>query len=945
MTGIIPALLYPTNPQGKSLKANHKITCAILTALGVQALYTSAMAADTATTDAASSDALQEVTVTAERRSESVQNVPITIQAFTGQQLQQMNVVTLEDVIKYLPNVTFGSDGPGGGDIFMRGLSAGGNGGNQSTATFAPFPNVAVYLDDQSMQFPGRNMPVYMVDMDRIEVLEGPQGTLLGGGAEAGAIRYITNKPNLANTTGGVQAMYGTTAHGDPNESVNAVLNVPVVEGVFALRGVIYDERQGGYIDNVASTFTRSNNDSAGGLGYLDLPAVNGACPATLNGAPYGNGQSSGSGLCVPANSQSANNYALAERAQNPVTYGGIRVEGLWQVNDDWSALVTQSYQNMEADGYFSAYPVGSDGVNGANPNAPQQLGPWEGTWFSPAYDKDNFENTALTIDGKVGPLKAVYSGAYLVRHVEQTSDYTNYTRSTSGYYYSCAGGNGTGFGTPGTRGVGAASTAPVCYSPVSSWSDSVRNAHLSNELRLSTPDEWRLRGLLGFYQENFNIADDMNFLYKSIPACSEGNNLAVAEAGGPVCVGNVGPADLPTTIDPSVRNDNTAFGEDVHRGYSQYAVFTSIDFDIIPKVLTITGGTRWYHYNEYEIGTKYTTNEGCQNLLVCSPIYGGGTLIGGDLASSGGGEKSYTGDKSRANLTWHITDDAMVYYTFSQGFRPGGFNRNVAAKAADDNGVKQYLTPAGYDPDSLTNNEIGFKTEWLDHRLQFNGSVYRMKWDNVQFTFFDPADGFGNTNFVVNGPDYRITGAELQIVAMPITGLTLTAAGSWNSATQVNNVCLLDNNPANPAFGQCITEVKGNQVGSLEGTPGTRPPFSPAQQFSLRARYEWNLINNYKAFVQAGASREGTMTNEPVGYPALPANGVPTTTRTFFSQPGYTTYDASLGVSKDAWTVTFYGQNLGNSDASTYTNTAQYIVQTTPLRPRVLGLKMDYKF
>jgi iron complex outermembrane recepter protein len=940
-TGSLPCA--GSNYRGALLKTNYRITCAVLTALGAHSAAHAAEAASDVTVPE-SSDVVQSITVTAQRRSESIQDVPITIQAMTGDDLRQLNVVSLQDVVKYLPNVSYGADGPGQGDIFMRGLSAGGNGGNQSTATFAPFPNVAVYLDDQSLQFPGRNLDVYMVDMNRIEVLEGPQGTLFGGGAEAGAIRYITNKPDLTTTGGNVEASYGITSHGDPNHYANATLNLPVVDGVFALRGVIYTDHRGGYIDNLPSTFTRSNSDSAGGLGYLNIPAVNGVCPAY----PVSNGLPSSTGLCVPGTNVVANNYGLVGEAQNPVDYGGIRVSGLWKVNEDWNVLLVQSYQDMEADGSFAQYPVGSD--YGVNPAAPQVLGPWQGTFFSPAYDKDSFENTALTITGKIGDLKAIYTGAYMVRHVEQTADYTNYARSTSGYYYSCAGGNGTGFGTPGSPRT--AGTPPVCYSPVSSWHDKVRNGHLSNELRLSTPDDWRLRGLFGVYQENFNITDDMNFLYKTIPSCTPAN-LAIALAGGPVCVANVGPVPSSYDVDSSLRNDNTAFGEDVRRGYSQYAAFTSIDFDLIPKVLTLTGGTRYYHYNEYEFGTKYTTNEGCQNVPngeCTGGVYGGGTVIGGDLASSGGGDKSYSGFRSRANLTWHITDDAMAYYTFSQGFRPGGFNRNVAgvAKLAGLTGsaAAQYLTPAGYAPDSLTNNEVGWKTEWFDHRVQFNGSVYRMNWNDVQFTFFDPAEGFGNTNFVVNGPDYRINGVELQLVAKPVTGLTLQAAGAWNSATQTNNPCLLGNNPLNPTFGQCIThDTKSAAIANPIGLEGTRPAFSPPQEFSLRALYEWLMANDLRGFITAGASHVGHMSNEPLDYPPPVPGKPPFTTRELFDQPGYTTYDASLGVSKNAWTITLYGQNLSNSDASIYTSTAQYIVQEIPLRPRVVGLKVDYSF
>ncbi|MGC8517967.1 MAG: TonB-dependent receptor plug domain-containing protein, partial [Steroidobacteraceae bacterium] len=208
------------------MKINHKVTLAVMIALGTHALLGMAHGAEApqpapagaGANDAASlnPDVLQEVTVTAQRRRQSLQNVPITIQAITGQQLKQLNVQTIDQVAQYLPNVQLASNGPGQGQIYMRGLSAG-NAGNQSSATIAPFPNVALYLDNQAMSFPGRNADIYFVDMKRIEVLEGPQGTLFGGGAEAGAVRYITNKPILNQTSGDASATYGVTAHGDPN--------------------------------------------------------------------------------------------------------------------------------------------------------------------------------------------------------------------------------------------------------------------------------------------------------------------------------------------------------------------------------------------------------------------------------------------------------------------------------------------------------------------------------------------------------------------------------------------------------------------------------------------------------------------------------------------------------------------------------------------------------
>src|ERR1700729_3853244 len=199
---------------------NSKLSIAIASILG--GVSFSATAADQTGTADVNSNALEEIVVTATRRSQSMQDVPIAMQAFTGQALQQLNVSTFDDYIKYLPNVTSANNGPGQNEIFMRGLSAGSQ-PSQGSGSTGLFPNVAIYLDNQSGQLPNRNLDIYAADIDRIEVLEGPQGTLFGSGAEAGAIRYLTNQPKLDVTEGSATAAYGVTAHGDPNTNITAV--------------------------------------------------------------------------------------------------------------------------------------------------------------------------------------------------------------------------------------------------------------------------------------------------------------------------------------------------------------------------------------------------------------------------------------------------------------------------------------------------------------------------------------------------------------------------------------------------------------------------------------------------------------------------------------------------------------------------------------------------
>ena len=135
------------------------------------------------------------------------------LQALTAETLTQLNVTTVDDFVRYLPNVESAGFGPGQSNIYMRGQATGG-GVFVGGGAIGSFPNVAVYLDEQSGQLPGRNLDVYAADLERIEVLEGPQGTLFGAGAQAGVLRYITNKPKLDVTEGDVNAGYATTAGG-----------------------------------------------------------------------------------------------------------------------------------------------------------------------------------------------------------------------------------------------------------------------------------------------------------------------------------------------------------------------------------------------------------------------------------------------------------------------------------------------------------------------------------------------------------------------------------------------------------------------------------------------------------------------------------------------------------------------------------------------------------
>lgn len=870
------------------MHSHSKLSYAIAAVLG-SGTVGHAVAANSDTSSA--SDQIQEITVTAQRRTENIQNVPIAIQALTAETLAQLNVSTFNDFIKYLPNVTAPTAGPGQAEIFMRGLSAGSN-GTQSGGSINGFPNVAIYLDDQSGQLPGRNLDVYAADLERIEVLEGPQGTLFGAGAQAGVIRYITNKPKMNVTEGSVSAGYGITAGGDPNTDLTAVINVPLIADTLAVRAVIYNDRRGGYINNVPATFTRKPTDL--GIGYAQYPT----------------GCGSGGPACqVPPDSVAINNNAIAARAINPVTYQGLRASALWDINSDWSALVTQSYQTIDAQGVFYQMPNGSDG----EPLPKQSV-----TLFNNSFNKDEFSNTALTITGRIGDIKAVYTGAYLTRNVSQIQDYTNYARGVYADYYQC-------HGAEPANGL-----ASKCYSPSAVWTEKEHNSHQSHEIRLSTPDDWRMRGIFGAFWEELKIEDQLEWQYKTLPPCTE-----TVTAG---CLTNVGPAPGATVSNPATRNDNVAFFNDVHRGYKQTALFTSLDFDLIPKVLTVTAGTRYYNFDNTEVGAV-TGSFYCYEAGL-APCLNYATNIDAENLHT-----HYKGFKSRANLTWHVTPDALVYYTWSQGFRPGAFNRNFACYIQNAQGIPLYCSPQSFTSDNLTNNEIGWKTEFFDRHLQWNGAIYQEDWKNVQVNFFDPGV-LGNVGFGTNGPDYRVRGIETTFIALITQGLTVQGGAAWNTSKQTNSPYLIANNPDllnDPAskgdYGQPILSVQNPY-----GPPGSPAANSPPLQFNVRLRYEWT-VDSYHSFVQAGATHTGHSFTQSGSNPPLSSNGQVSTTQLRFENPAISQFDASVGIAKDAWTAELYAQNLTNVIKSVFTSSTQFVPAETITRPRVLGFQFGYKF
>ena len=213
-----------------------------------------------------------------------------------------------------------------------------------------------------------------------------------------------------------------------------------------------------------------------------------------------------------------------------------------------------------------------------------------------------------------------------------------------------------------------------------------------------------------------------------------------------------------------------------------------------------------------------------------------------------------YHGFQSRANLSWHVTDDVLLYYTWSQGFRPGGFNRGIHEPTQTDSAGAyhdQYFTPATYAPDTLTNNELGLKTEFLNHRLQINGAIYQEDWKNTIVEFFDPQQGFGNLTFVTNGPE------------LPGAGRRTADHCARHRRSDGSGIGVVQQEPADQFAVPASTTIRRARISASPSSQHLRYSMylarraarwaqSPLFQGNMRARYEFPLAD-YKAFGQVG--------------------------------------------------------------------------------------------
>ncbi|MDZ7770497.1 MAG: TonB-dependent receptor [Woeseiaceae bacterium] len=583
--------------------------------------------------------AIEEIVVTATKREESMQDVPVAMSALRGKDLEELRIGTFQDYVQYLPNVVSQGTGPGQNEIFIRGAAT-----SQTIITLSSVqglqPSVALYVDEQPVALQGRNLDVYATDLARIEVLPGPQGTLFGASSQAGTVRLITNKPDHTAFSAGFDTSISNTSGGEMSNSVEAWLNMPFSDE-FAVRIAAYNDTQGGWIDNILND--PDNGGWNGSTVVIDR----------ISGGPLPDPENMT--IPVPRNDQ------LVEKDFNDATYAGARVGASWFINDRWSLLLQHTQQSLDTEGVW-AYDPNLEGESSVNRFAPDQ-------------NTDDFGLTTWTLEGRVAMLDVIYTGGYLNRDVDSTIDYTFYTNGGlfSAYYVCYPGGAGYS----------------ECFDPSKFYQEDSENTRITHEFRVSTPTDKNWRATAGVFYDDQELASTGLFKIASTASPYFGN-LARTLVAPPGTEG--------TNTDGGPFPAEVSFVNDVTRTTEQVAVFGQFEFDFTDNV-TAAIGARWYDIDDEYKGSTTTVNvterlralgDGSEAALQSHFGAADGTAVYNAIQSgqldvadlNNNGVLNADDVILRASLDWRLNENFMVFGTFAEGFRPPVTNRVGAGLA-----------------------------------------------------------------------------------------------------------------------------------------------------------------------------------------------------------------------------------------------------------------------
>ncbi|HEX8758145.1 MAG TPA: TonB-dependent receptor [Steroidobacteraceae bacterium] len=828
---------------------------------------------------ASGADMLQTVVVTAQKVQQNLQNVPISVEAFDNRTLTRLNIANIDDYVQFAPAISYmrsqgegDNGGPGSAVIYIRGVVSGGDGNHSGSE-----PSVGIYLDEQPVTTITGALPLHIYDMNRVEVLEGPQGTLFGASSEAGTVRLITNKPDPRKFSAGYNIQGNKIEAGGMGDVVEGYVNLPLTDKA-AIRLVGWQEHDGGYISNVAGT--DANACITNGVRTFPSWALSAS----------GVGPGGGTGQCLPSapiGAGAITNAPWRKNDYNTVDTTGGRVALRFDLGDNWTVSPTFQGQSDSTRGFFGYDPA---------------MGYLQVAHFGPENSHDTWTQTALTIEGKVSNFDIVYSGGYVKRNQHSIADYSDYSEfydkmSGSGVYYTGNDGNPI---MPQQFVIGAGD--------FEMW---------SQELRMTTPLDKPVHATVGVFLQR-----QMHNIWQNYTM--PGYGWTSVYGGNPNGFGylpGTGPTGNPTDV--SVPGyPNTIWLTDEQRVDRDRAVFGQLTYDITHQ-LSVTAGVRFYKYDNSLIGfygfnANFYGGEGTATCFEPS-------IVKNSPCTDLDARTSDTGHVPRVNVTYKITPNAMVYATYSKGFRPGGVNRiggNVP-----------------YAADFLTNYEVGWKTQWFGNTLRWNGAFFWEDWKNFQFSFL----GANSVTEIANGGAARIKGVENSLDWLATPNLLLTADFTFIDPVLTENYCgtigVTDcPGPNSAANGDYLPA--GGWIGPI-APAGTNLPVAPKFKGNIVARYSLPTMGNWKPYAQVTAMYQNQTAQVLRGDQAIVVGNL----------PAYALVNLKLGVDgTNGMHADFFVSNLMNrlAELSRYTASNPSVdnqVYILPAQPRTFGIEFGQDF
>jgi iron complex outermembrane receptor protein len=755
---------------------------------------------------------LEEIVVTASRRSESSQDVAIALQAISESKLKELRIDSFDDYVSLIPGVNASGQGPGKQEVFIRGISPGRTA--VRIASLGSEPSVAMYLDEAPISYAGRNIDLYATDLQRIEVLKGPQGTLFGASSQAGTLRLITRKPEFNEFGAGVTVDLSDTSGGEGSLSVEGYINLPLIEDKLAARIAVYNSDQGGYIDNIAAT--------------RQIPLSN-----------------PGFGGTVPSSRATADNAAFVEDDFNDAEYKGFRATIKGQLNENWDATLQFVKQTLDTEGIFEFEPNVSPGDD------------LNAQTFNRDEGEDTVDMVSLTVNGVIGDLDVIYNGSYTERTFEGQTDYTGYANNGPFIpYYICSPGYDT------------------CGSPslfTTSFFETERSVH---EIRIASDSDNRLSFIAGVYYDDQQTIERADFTYPASTQVGFQPNLPIPDA---------------FASNPNVRDPGVTFFNDFLNDREELSFFGSLTYKLSDTVKA-TFGARNY---SIDIGLR---GQSSFNFRVPGPF---GNNVDANLAGQSPTELSDT--IVNLNVSWNVAEDALIYATYAEGFRSGGFNRNGGGGSGTVN------IPFFFDSDNANSYELGWKTQFADNTVRLNGAVYYTDFTDLQQGVLDFS--IDNSAFFDNVGDAEVKGLELDINWAPTDELSLFGSFSYIDAE------LVELPPA-------ITNISA---------AGSELPFAPDVQWTLGARYE-REFSNFTGYAQTVAKFTDDRFSSLVEVARFPLES-------------YTEVDASIGATMGNWNGSLYIDNLTDERGQLDVGAPDLIFRVNPIRPRTVGVRVAYDF